>query len=41
MNMIECGNLEVIPDRFYGGSTGSKITIQNNFYIKGDNANER
>lgn len=24
MNMIECSNLEVIPDRFYGGSTGSK-----------------
>lgn len=35
--MIECSDLEVIPDRFYGGYTGSKITIQNNFYIKGDN----
>lgn len=34
MNMIECSNLEVIPDRFYGGSTGSKIIIQNNFILK-------
>lgn len=28
--MIECSNLEVIPDRFYGGSTGSKICVRYN-----------
>lgn len=30
MNLIECDNLQVVPDRLYGGATGSKIAVEYN-----------